>query len=291
MKKYLFLIFLIVFICSGCDKIADLIKGPSAPRQEEAKVEGTVLAKVGSDTITLEDFKSRIDNFNQISEKQKITTFDDKKNFLQAFIQQNLFYQKAVSMGLDKDPQIKKAVEDFRKTLVVQKLIGQEIGAVNVGDKEIESYYDLAKNNYRIADEVKASEIVVANLDAAKQVLIQLLQGTDFATLAQQNSKAASARRGGDLGWIKKGARKNDRFDEVVFSLKKGEISNVFATSDGYFIVKVDDKKGGDVRPLSDVYDQVRQELLNYKQSQRLIELERDLRSKSNIEIHEELLR
>lgn len=290
MKKYFALIFLIAFICSGCDRIADFFKKPAA-KQEETKVEGTILAKVGPYVITLEDFKSRVDNFNQISEKQKITTFDDKKNFLQAFIQQDLFYQRAVSKGLDKDPQIKKAIEDFRKTLVVQKLIGQEVSAVNVDNKEIESYYELAKNNYRVADEVKVSEIVVANLDVAKQVLIQLLQGADFAALAQQNSRAASSRRGGDLGWIKKGARKNDRFDEVVFSLKKGEISNVFATPEGYFIVKVDDKKGGQTPSLSDVYDQVRQELLNYKQSQRLVELERDLRSKSDIEIHEELLR
>lgn len=292
MRKFALILCLVIFSCVSCDKITNLINKPARVTSEEKPViEGTLLAKVGSGVITLEDFNARINAFNQISEKQKISTFDDKKGFLQALVQQELFFQRALAMGLDKDSQVRRAVEDFRKTLIVQKLIAEEVGNVNVETKEIEGYYEVVKNNYRLADEVRASEILVSNLDTAKQILIQLLQGTDFTTLAQQNSKAASARKGGDLGWIKKGARKIDRFDEVVFSLKKGEVSNIFATPEGYFIVKVDDKKGGELRPLSDVWDQVKGELLNYKQSQKIVDLERDFRAKSSIEIHEELLR
>lgn len=293
MRKYFLLLGLIAFICAGCDKLANLTKkvSPPAGSEEKKAVEGTLLARVNSDVITLEDFKARVENFNQISEKQKITTFDDKKSFLQAFIQQDLFFQRALAVGLDKDPQIRRAIEEFRKTLLVQKLLSDELANVNVESKEIEDYYQMAKNNFRIADEVKASEIVVSSLDSAKQILIELLKGTDFASLARQYSKAPSARNGGSLGWIKRGARKVDRFDETVFSLKKGETSNIFSSPEGYFIVKVEDRKGGDVRPLSEVWDQVRSELLNYKQGQKIAEIERDLRAKSNIEIHEELLR
>jgi peptidyl-prolyl cis-trans isomerase C len=296
MKKTNFLGILVIillitcaFFLPGCDKLP-FFSSKNQPKPG-LKIEGTVLAKINSDVITLEDFNFRVDNINQVSETDKIDTLDKKKNFLQALIQQDLFYQRAISLGLDKDSQVNKAVEEFRKSLLVQKLIGNEIGGVNVEAKEIENYYNVAKDNYRVADEVKVSEIVVVNEDSAKQVLIELLKGGDFASLAQQYSKAPSARNGGSLGWIKKGARKLDRFDEVAFSLKKGEISNIFSTPEGFFIVKLEDKKGGGARQLSEVWDQIKSELLNYKQGQRLTELERDLRTKANIEIHEELLR
>ena len=295
-RIWLIILGLSVFVLSAtsCDKLALFGPKPQAPQQpaEDQKVQGTLLAKINSAVITLEDFNTRVDNFNQLSQKEKIDTLDRKKAFLQSLIQQEVLYQHAASLGLDKDPLVKKAVEEFRKGLTIQKLLSDELSAVNVESKEIENFYNLTKNNYRVADEIKASEIVVASQDSARQVLIEVLKGeVPFASLAQQYSKASSARNGGNLGWLKRGDRKIERFDEVVFTLKKGEVSNVFETPEGYLIVKVDDKRGGELKPISAVWDQVKQELLNFKQNQTIMELERSLRSKSNIEIHEELLR
>lgn len=276
----------------SCDKLPFLAKkySPQNP-PEPAKIEGTELAKINSKVITLEDFNTRISNLGQMYPEVKFDTFDKKKNLLQTLVQQELLYQHALSLGIDKDPQIKKALEEWAKGLIIQKLISDEAGGANVEAKEIEDYYNLTKDNYRIPAEVKASEIVVADEGTARQVLIEVLKGTDFASLAQQYSKAPSAKNGGNLGWKKRGDRKVERFDEVAFSLKKGEVSNVFSTPEGYFIIKVVDKKGGEFKPVSEVWDQLKQELLGIKLNQRIVELERGLRAKANIAIHEELLR
>lgn len=280
-----------LLLVSGCDKFPFPPKKPALEVQPP-RIEGTVLAKINAAVITLEDFNTRVDNYNQMAEdKDKINTLDKKKNLLQLLIQQELLYQNAHSLGVDKDPQIEKAVNEFRKGIIVQKLISDKLTNVGVEASEIENFYNMAKNNFRTPQEIKVSEIVVASEETAKQILIEVLKGTDFASLAQANSKAASARKGGSLGWLKPQDRKVERFDDVAFFLKKGEVSNVFGTPEGYFIVKVEDKKGGQVKPISEVWDQVKGELLNFKQNQVIADLERDLRTKSSIEIHEELLR
>ncbi len=280
---------IIALITSGCDKIPFI--SSRTPKPAKDKVQGTALAKVNSTVITLEDFNTRVDNFNQMSEELKIDTFDKKKGFLQTLIQQELFFEHALSLGLDENKEINMAIGEFRKGLLIQKLISDELIAIGVEAQEIENFYNLAKNNYLVPAEIKAREIVVSSKETARQILIELLKATNFASLAQQYSKAPSAKTGGSLGWIKKGDRKLERFDETAFFLEKGEVSNIFKTKEGYFIVKLDDKRGGELRPISEVWDQVKGELLNFKQNQRIVEFERNLRATSDIEIHEELLR
>ena len=293
-RGFILIILLSVFALtiSGCDRLSGLFgkkgSGNVRPREE---IKGTVLAKINSSVITLEDFNNRIDNFNQMSDDVKIDTFDKKKSFLQTLVQQDLFFQHAASKGLDKDLEIDKAIKEFHKGLTVQKLLSEELTGVGVEAEEIENFYNLTKANYRIPPSIKASEIVISSKETARQVLIELLKGSDFAAFAKQYSKAPSAKNGGQLGWIKQGDRKVDRFDEFAFSLDKGEVSNVFKTPEGYFLVKVEDKKGGELKPISEVWDEVRGELLNFKQNQKIVDMERNLRTTANIELHEELLR
>ncbi len=65
-----------------------------------------------------------------------------------------------------------------------------------------------------------------------------LTQGADFAELAKKYSEdPGSAARGGDLGWFGRGAMVAE-FDSVAFALPDGGLSNPFATSFGYHIIK-----------------------------------------------------
>ena len=74
------------------------------------------------------------------------------------------------------------------------------------------------------------------------------MQGGDFATLAKDHSKTPSAKNGGDLGFIAKG-KKSAQFDQVAFSgaLEVGGISSIFKSPDGYCVLKLEAKKGGEL--------------------------------------------
>ena len=91
------------------------------------------------------------------------------------------------------------------------------------------------------------------NQDAQKRaedILKQIQNGVDFATLAQEYSEdPGSASQGGDLDWFKKGAMVKE-FEEAAFSLQKGEVtSQLVKTQYGYHIIKkIDERSDEEIR-------------------------------------------
>lgn len=101
------------------------------------------------------------------------------------------------------------------------------------------------KNNYQ---EFRVRQILIkpgantSDQEAAANLLSlrqQIMQGQDFAKLAEKKSEELStAVKGGDLGWIKSNAVMPE-FWEVITKLKTGEISEPFKTELGWHLVQV----------------------------------------------------
>lgn len=84
------------------------------------------------------------------------------------------------------------------------------------------------------------SDSVLVRADSIYNVLTK---GADFAELAQRLSDdKGSARRGGDLSWVQRGYTVKE-FENVIFSMKEGEISKPFLSPYGYHIVKLEGKQ------------------------------------------------
>ncbi len=79
----------------------------------------------------------------------------------------------------------------------------------------------------------------------AQDLLNQLRQGADFAELARQHSEdAASAVRGGDLGFFGRGQMVPE-FENTAFTLQPNAISELVRTVYGYHIIQTLEKSGG----------------------------------------------
>ncbi len=74
----------------------------------------------------------------------------------------------------------------------------------------------------------------------------QIVDGEDFEELARQHSDDISAREGGDLGWTN-GERLDPIFLDVMNATEIGEISEVFASADGWHVLEVLDRRVIDV--------------------------------------------
>jgi len=125
----------------------------------------------------------------------------------------------------------------FDKNVKSQMIQKKMIESLKVSDE------DIAKGVERAKTEVHARHIVVKDEKTAQEVLAKLKDGGDFAELAKEYSTEPVAEKtGGDLGWFGPGKMVQE-FEDAVYSLKKGEISEPVKTSFGYHIIELLDTR------------------------------------------------
>lgn len=310
MKRKTVIILACAFILSallGCDKISSLLKIKPKQETKEKQVayvtRGTIIAKVNNIPITLEVLNRYIDVYNASLElredlapeqkkEAKIDTREKKLNYLkERLVRQAAFYQAALDRGLDRKDEIVELLERSRIEILAAEMENEIVKNIDVSSAEIEEAYKNNKSLFREPETRKLREVVFKSDDEARQALVELLQGGDFAALARNRSIADSAKNGGDLGALQKGQRGEEfaNFDEVAFSpaLQKDAISSVFKGPNGYYIVKVEDIKGGKQISLSEAWDSLKLILLNRKQEEALDKFYAELSRQARIEVYE----
>ena len=162
-----------------------------------------------------------------------------------------------------------RAAEQARIEYVVLDLQTLQKG-VTVSDDELKRYYAENASRYTAAEERRASHILIkADKDMATgdrqkarakaDALLEQVRKSpgQFAELAKKNSDdPGSAERGGDLDFFGRGAMVKP-FDDAVFAMKPGEISNVVESEFGFHIIQLTGQRGGEKKS----FDSVRAEI------------------------------
>jgi peptidyl-prolyl cis-trans isomerase SurA len=153
----------------------------------------------------------------------------------------------------------KEIGQQIRQEIFKQKVQQFYISADNISRNDVEVFYKEYKDslpslgesvrlstisiNLRPSDEVK--EKAFAKISLIKEMLDN---GDDFDKIAKLHSEGPNAKNGGELGYISKGTLNLINFEEIIFSLKPGETSNIFSTNMGFHIVNIIDRKDQQVR-------------------------------------------
>lgn len=143
---------------------------------------------------------------------------------------------------------------------------------VAVTDRELEVYYQDHREEFRQEEEACASHILVkaragdageghpeAEARAIAQGLLdQVKGGADFGALAKAKSEdQGSAASGGDLGCFPPG-RMVPEFDDAVFEMQPGQVSDLVKTSFGYHVIRLASRRESTVLPLAQVKERIR---------------------------------
>ncbi len=149
---------------------------------------------------------------------------------------------------------------------------------ITVSDKELHDYYEQNRNRYTVAEERRASHILIkadksaSAADKAKararaeELLAQVQKApASFADLARKHSQdEGSASRGGDLDFFPRGAMVKS-FEDAAYALKSGEISKVVESDFGFHIIQLTAVRGGETKPFeavrAEIEDEVRKQL------------------------------
>lgn len=279
----------------GCDKFPAL---NFFTKKKDFPVQGTIIAKVNNIPITLEQLEQEIRNYNDYvtQPELRITTAEKKIAYLnEELIRRYLLYQEAKARGLDKKAKAQELLRNLEINMLANQVLEAELGNIVVTSSEIEDFYSLYKDQFQLEEERRIREIALDDEASAKEILIELLKGADFASLARERSRAPSASNGGDLGFIKRGQRGSDftRFDSIAFStsLDAGQVSNVFKDKGGYYIIKIEEKRGGQPRLLSEVWEEIKRNVLFLKQQQKLQEMSSRLMKNADVVVYKEKIK
>ena len=139
---------------------------------------------------------------------------------------------------------------------------------VEIDDAQIKDYYEKNSQLFTIPAQRKAAHILFKTSDEdseqiqeekfgkAKEVLAMAKSGADFAELAKQYSEGPSKETGGDLGFFQQG-QMVPAFDNAVFSMNKGDISDIVKTQFGYHIIFLADIRPASTKSLEEARQQI----------------------------------
>jgi len=177
-------------------------------------------------------------------------------------------YEQFVSQNGDKSGNEKQVKSEIAQQLRLERLIKKvTAGAKEPTEKDIQRYYDKNADRFTISESVRASHIVKhhkpdVNTDETKsqmqEILNKLHNEADFGEMASKHSDCPE--NGGDLGYFARGKMVAE-FEDVVFAMEPGQISDVFETEFGCHIAMVTDKKPAIPCPLEDIREVIVQEL------------------------------
>jgi len=282
MKKILICGMIVLFLTTGCGKVAKLENGKDAvvtlsngaisvdDLYEEVKNKYAL-----NSLIEMMDTKILKEKYgNDLMEEEKSQIESQISTWLQSFgNEQTLLSQTQSYFGVSTMDGLRNYLSlQYRRNLAVEDYVKE-----NITDKEIQKYYD-----DEVFGDIKASHILIAPdvtddmttaektakeeeaLKTAKEVITKLKNGEKFEDLAKEYSNDDTNKdNGGDLGYFSHGKMETS-FEEAVLKLENGKYTEEpVKTSYGYHIIlRVDQKEKVD---LDSIKSEIIENIMNEK--------------------------
>jgi peptidyl-prolyl cis-trans isomerase SurA len=136
---------------------------------------------------------------------------------------------------------------------------------------KIEDYYRKHRDEFSTKEEIKLRMIMIsgqkdtgnaqAQKGLAEEVLGRLAGGAEFEQTAQIYSEDSTKDNGGDWGWIGRNTLAVP-LEKFAFNMPVGRISNIIDYAGNYYIIKVEDKRGGTTKSLAEARADIEKKLI-----------------------------
>ncbi len=299
LKFCLFLTFIIFF--TSCDNCLFIKKeNIVALVNDKCVTKDYYLLKARLYDVNITDYQQAYDFLNfiinnilllQQTKKDKINiTNNEIKDEIEKFIPE---YSEKEIKKIIKKSKIKYSdwINDLKEKLLMRKEINYLAQKnIKIKDDELRDYFWSNIVNYRKLKKVRARQIVVTDKEKADEIMIKLKNGENFEKLAKEFSITSESEKGGDLGYF--GEKDMPAFIiETVFSLKKGQISDIIQSKYGFHIFKCEDFLEAKTPEFEDVKEEVYNDFFEMKKSNYFNIIMENLRKNAKIEIYTENLK
>ncbi len=165
---------------------------------------------------------------------------------------------------------------EFKK-MESEKMIVQAMRSKNVklnvvaSPAKVDEYYKAHRNDFTSKEQIKLRLIMIpshasdgnaaAQKAMAEEIHGKLVNGAEFDRMAQIYSEDSTRERGGDWGWVERKTLAAP-LEKAAFNLSVGKVSRIIDFSGNYYILKVDDKRGGDTKSLEQARPEIEKKLI-----------------------------
>ena len=165
-----------------------------------------------------------------------------RMSLLEFLIDNQLFAEAAEADKLGEGAEFENRLK-YLKRRTLREIYFEKVIKSSVSDADARKIYDEQVGKIKPEEEVSARHILVESEEKAKELLAKIKAGGDFAALAKENSKDTGSKEdGGNLGYFGHG-QMVPQFEEVVFKLNKGDVSDPVKTQFGWHLIKIEDKR------------------------------------------------
>ena len=235
------------------------------------------LAKVGDRLITVDDF---LDVARQARGQYAGSADSAKAMLLDDLVKRQLLIGEAQRRSLVSAEEQARTFQQAKEQLAMRALIDRLAPSdAPVSDAEIQTLYD------RGAREAHALVVFTPDLAALQQARQQIEDGADFGATADRFNTTQMTPPGGDLGFVAPGALPAS-LDSAIEAAVPGEVAGPVGNGgDGWFLVKVLERRPRQQPPLEQVRDQLRMRLQQSKWRAAIGRVQQDLVAQYHVRI------
>jgi len=239
---------------------------------------GQVVARINGEPLYREDLEAYVpdEETGALSAEERKTQFD-------RWVARQLLYEEAARSGIGVSDEIDRKIEQYKKDLVADRLVEDVMKErAIVGRNEALAYYRAHKDEYNL--EVRVSHILTNTIDDAREAQ-QMLATRPFSWVARKMSVDRHTGAGGDLGYLSKGNMLPE-FEDVVFKMRVGQVSDIIESEFGYHILKLNDvRAAANELPFETVAADISRQLLLRKRMAVYDSLVTALRRRARVEV------
>jgi peptidyl-prolyl cis-trans isomerase SurA len=185
--------------------------------------------------------------------------------------------------------------QQMKNRALTQRVIRQEVGGrITIPKTELLKYYEEHKNDFVRQEQVFLREILISSVGKtpeqiaaaekrAKDILARAKKGEKFPELARDTSDADSAKNFGEIGWFKKGDLNPSL--QYLFKEKKGFITDVIKTDNGFVIFKLEERHEAGLAPFEEVENEITEKLYIPRMQPKVRDFLTKLREQAFLEI------
>ncbi|MCB5253672.1 MAG: peptidyl-prolyl cis-trans isomerase [Candidatus Cloacimonadaceae bacterium] len=267
---------------------------PIAVSNSNLLEESDILAEFDGGRILRSDLQNKISKIPP-AHQARFQTVEGQLQVLDIMCTEEVFFQKAKDLGLDKSPETLERLDDLEKRFYLQEYYKRNVTeVVTIHEEDLQDYYDKNLKLFYMNPNITIEYIQTATEQDALDAIAELKAGASFAEVSDtynQNTyalglkgKIKNIRLNGNIPGVGNDHELEEHISQS--SVDPQKINGPYQTEMGWHIFRTTDWVPGRQKEYLEVKPEIEQRIRPIKEREKLEIIREQLKQKYDVQIH-----